>query len=202
MNPDATGAPGAPSTPLATAPAAESAAAANPFGPADVEQILRERGWLVASAPRSPEEEAAMQMWLARASDLLGPQSKDRAALVELLQLVFEFDATAALAVRENHDVLAREGARDVIRELANRILEGGDVESDHFKEIVESMKHAVSWRSRAMFHPIRLALTGRAGEGELDRVILLLDYAAKLPFGAPVKGTRQRILEFCAALD
>jgi len=143
-----------------------------------------------------------MQAWLSRASDLLGPQSKDRAALVELLQLVFEFDATAALAVRANHDVLAREGARDVIRELANRILEGGGVESDRFKEIVESMKQAVPWRSRAMFHPIRLALTGRAGEGELDRVILLLDSAAKLAFAAPVKGTRQRILEFCAALD
>jgi hypothetical protein len=202
MSSDATGVPGAPSTPLAAAPAAESAAPANPFGPADVEQILRERGWLVGSAPRSAEEEAAMQAWLSRASDLLGPQSKDRAALVELLQLVFEFDATAALAVRANHDVLAREGARDVIRELANRILEGGGVESDRFKEIVESMKQAVPWRSRAMFHPIRLALTGRAGEGELDRVVLLLDSAARLQFAAPVKGTRQRILEFCAALD
>jgi len=48
----------------------------------------------------------------------------------------------------------------------------------------------------------IRLALAGRAGEGEFDRVILLLDAAAKLPFAAPVKGTRQRMLEFCAALD
>ena len=45
-------------------------------------------------------------------------------------------------------------------------------------------------------------ALAGRAGDGELDRVILLLDGAAKLPFAVPVKGTRQRMLEFCAALD
>ena len=102
----------------------------------------------------------------------------------------------------ENHEVLARSGAREVIRELANRVLEGGDIDSDRFKEIVESMKAAIPYRSRAMFHPIRLALTGRAGEGEFDRVILLLDAAAKLPFAQPVKGTRQRILEFCAALD
>jgi hypothetical protein len=52
------------------------------------------------------------------------------------------------------------------------------------------------------MFHPIRLALTGRAGEGDLDRVILLLDAAAKLDFAAPAKGARERMLEFCAALD
>ena len=89
-----------------------------------------------------------------------------------------------------------------MIRELANRVLEGGDIDSDRFKEIVEGMKAAVPYRSRAMFHPIRLALTGRAGEGELDRVILLLDAAAKLNFAVPVKSTRQRMLEFCAALD
>ena len=47
-----------------------------------------------------------------------------------------------------------------------------------------------------------RLALAGRAGEGELDRVILLLDEAAALSFAAPVKSARVRILEFCSALD
>jgi hypothetical protein len=46
------------------------------------------------------------------------------------------------------------------------------------------------------------LALAGKIGEGELDRVILLLDSAVRLDFAVPVKGTRQRILEFCAALD
>jgi len=52
------------------------------------------------------------------------------------------------------------------------------------------------------LFHPIRLALAGRAGEGELDRVILLLDEAANASFAVRVKPARERILEFCAALD
>jgi hypothetical protein len=56
--------------------------------------------------------------------------------------------------------------------------------------------------RGRELFHPIRLALAGRAGEGELDRVILLLDEAAGLPFAVKVKSVRVRIVEFCAALD
>ena len=89
-----------------------------------------------------------------------------------------------------------------MIRELANRILEGGDVDSNRLKEIVEGIKAAVPYRSRAIFHPIRAALAGYAGDGELDRVILLLDAAAKLPFVVAVKGTRQRMLDFCAALD
>ena len=63
-------------------------------------------------------------------------------------------------------------------------------------------MKAALPYRGRALFQPIRLALAGRTGEGDLDRVILLLDAAAKLEFAERVKGARERMLEFCAALD
>ncbi len=170
------------------------------FTAADVAAILRERGWLT-SAPESVAN-APLDDWLARAAELLGPQAADRAALVSLLALIFSYDARALLDDTANQAVLAREGAREVIRELANRVLDGAAVDSDRFKEIVERMKTAIPYRSRAMFHPIRLALAGRAGEGEFDRVILLLDAAAKLNFAAPVKGVRQRMLEFCAALD
>jgi hypothetical protein len=102
----------------------------------------------------------------------------------------------------ESQAVLARSGAREVIRQLANLILDGGGVDSDRFKAIVEAMKAATPYRSRELFQPIRLALSGSSGAGELDRVILLLDGAAKLNFAVDVKSTRQRMLEFCAALD
>jgi hypothetical protein len=98
--------------------------------------------------------------------------------------------------------VLARSGAREVIRELANRILVGPEIDSDRFKEIAAELKNKLRYRGRELFHPIRLALAGRAGEGELDRVVLLLDRAAKLELCAPVKGTKQRMLEFCTTLD
>jgi hypothetical protein len=164
----------------------------------DVAAILRERGWLGVDDDAPVE----MQTWLARAAQLLGPQAADRAALENLLALFFAYDAAAILQVPANQAVLAREGARDVIRELANRLLAGGELDSDRLKEIVDGMKTALPHRSRDMFHPIRVALAGAEGGGELDRVILLLDGAAKLPFATPVKGARERMLEFCAALD
>jgi hypothetical protein len=177
-------------------------ATVNPFTAADVESILREKGWLASTLESEQSASAALYAWLERAAELLGPQSADREALAKLLQLVFGYEAAAVLREQHSQEVLSRTGARDIIRELANRVLEGGEIESDRFKEIVEAMKTVVPYRSRAMFQPIRMALAGHAGEGELDRVILLLDAAAKLDFAAPVKSTRQRMIEFCAALD
>ena len=97
---------------------------------------------------------------------------------------------------------MTRNAARDVIRLLARLILDGGTCTVERFKEIVTALKEGMDLRGRELFHPLRLALTGRAGEGELDRVILLLDEAAVLPFTTPVKSARSRILEFCSALD
>lgn len=180
-------------------PSAAPASAAS-FTADDIADILRERGWLAADAQIAGD--GTLRAWLARAAELLGPHAADRAGFSDLLSLVFSYDAADTLRRPENQAVLAREGSRDVVRELANRVLDCGDIDSDRFKEIIDGMKVAVPQRSRELFHPVRLALTGRAGEGELDRVILLLDAAAKLDFAVPVKGTRQRMLEFCAALD
>jgi len=168
--------------------------------PEEIAAILKGRGWLGAQSDFAVDP--GMQEWLARAAELLGPHAATSAELASLLKPLFSYEAADLLRRTENQEVLARSGAREVIREFANRVLDGGDLDSDRFKQIVDEMKLAVPYRSRAMFHPIRLALTGRAGEGELDRVILLMDSAAKLNFAVPVKSTRQRILEFCAALD
>jgi hypothetical protein len=166
----------------------------------EITQILRARVWIAST--ENSEADDGLKAWLQRAADLLGPQVSNGDALAELLTPIFVYDANEILKLPANQDVMSRTGARDVIRELANRIFDGGDLDSDRFKEIVDGIKDAVSYRSRAMFHPIRVALIGRAGEGELDRVILLLDSAAKLNFTVPVKSTRQRMLEFCAAFD
>lgn len=168
---------------------------ANPFTGTDVVAILHEHGWTDNSSPA-----ATIEAWCARAAELLGPQAADHEALVELLGLIFRYDARALLDSTQSHIVMAREGARAVIRELALQIFAGPDVDSDRFKEIINVLKEKLEFRGRELFYPIRLALAGRAGEGELDRVILLLDAAARLPFRVTVKGTRQRMLEFCAA--
>jgi nondiscriminating glutamyl-tRNA synthetase len=174
----------------------EFTSAVNPYGAADVLAILRERRWL-ATEP-TPEQVA----WCDRAAALLGGHAADRTALSELLALVFHYDAGEILGKVESHAVLSRYAAREVIREVALLLLEGGALDSERLKEIVTRLKEGMDLRGRELFHPIRLALAGRAGEGELDRVILLLDEAAGLGFAVGVKSAWARILEFCLALE
>ncbi|HEY2119717.1 MAG TPA: hypothetical protein VGH37_11075 [Candidatus Acidoferrum sp.] len=168
----------------------------NPYSGADVLVLLKEHHWL-ESAPSEKQ-----LVWCDHAASLLGHYAADRPALAKILRLIFEFDATRIMQLPESHAVLARHAARDVIRHLALHLLQPGHLNSDRFKELIHQLKEELHVGSRDLFHPIRLALTGRSGEGELDRVILLLDEAAALPFAIPVKSTYTRILEFCAAME
>ena len=172
------------------------AVAANPFIADDVVAILTDHGWLVGQP--SPEQ----VVWCGRAAALLGAHAEDRDALSDLLGLVFHYDAREIIGRVESHVVLSRYAARDVLRQVARMLLDGGPLTTERFHEIVDALKEGLELRGRELFHPLRLALAGRAGEGQLDRVILLLDEAASLAIAAPVKSARARILEFCASLD
>ena len=175
----------------------------SPFEASDVEALLLAHGWLTA------EENREIREWMRDAAELLGAQAashfndieEQRERLGELLELIFSYDAAKLLESRENQAAMAREGARETVRELANRVLQGGEMDSARLREIIDSLKQRFGSQGRRIFHPLRLALAGSTGEGDLDRVILLLDSATKLPFAVPVKGTRQRMLEFCAAM-
>ena len=175
---------------------AEHPARENPYTTDDVVAILQEQKWL------SSEPSAEQRAFCERAAALLGHFAVDRAGLVELLRLVFSYDATQILRTSEAHTVLTRYAARDAIRLLALFLLDLVPFTSERFKEAVTMLKEKLELRGRDLFHPIRLALAGRAGEGELDRVILLVDEAAALEFAVPVKSVRARMLEFCSALD
>ena len=168
----------------------------NLFTGEDVAAVLLERGWLAG------EPSAEQLAWCEHAAAILGPQAIDRAALCGLLSLVFQYDAREILAQVDSHVVLSRYAARDVLRQLALLLLDGVPLTTERFKEIITTLKERLDLRGRELFHPLRLALAGRDGEGDLDRVILLLDEAAVLPFALPVKSARARILEFCSALD
>src|SRR5882672_11791818 len=154
----------------------------NPFSATDIIALLHENHWLTTTP--TPEHLA----WADRAAQLLGHYAEDRAALANLLCPVFHYDAAEILQSPEAQAAVSRNAARDVIRHLALLLLDPAPFNSERFKQIVTYLKETCGLRSRDLFHPIRLSLAGRIGEGELDRVILLLEEAATLNFALPAK--------------
>ena len=173
-----------------------AAADENRFSSSHVVEILREHNWHC-------EELSAEQLaWCERTAALLGPQAADRAALENLLDLIFHYDAREILASVDSHVVMSRYAARDALRQLASLLLDPVPLSTDRFREVVDKMKSSLDIRGRELFQTLRLSLAGCSGGGELDRVVLLLDEGAAAHFASPVKTARDRIIEFCSAMD
>jgi glutamyl-tRNA synthetase/nondiscriminating glutamyl-tRNA synthetase len=121
------------------------------------------------------------------------------------LHFLFAFDPQHAVEVPEVAEVLAHEGAHDVIECLARELSRGPRlVDREHFRAVVGTVKQQTGQKARTLFHPIRVALTGEAGGPELDQAVPAIDRGAELPAGAglaPILGCRERAAAFAEVL-
>jgi nondiscriminating glutamyl-tRNA synthetase len=112
------------------------------------------------------------------------------------LRFLFDFDPSAAMAKPEVAEVLDAPGARDVVVALANELRDAGRLDRDTFRAAANRVKQRTGQKARALFHPIRVALTGEAGGPELDLAVPAIDKGAELPRSAGVAlvlGCRER---------
>jgi nondiscriminating glutamyl-tRNA synthetase len=119
------------------------------------------------------------------------------------VRFLFEFDAGAAMSRDEVANVLREPAAREVIAALAREI-EGPIVDRDAFRAIAGRVKGATGQKGKALFHPIRVALTGEGGGPELDLAVPAIDRAAALPPQAGVAkvvSNRERAEAFARAI-
>ncbi len=119
---------------------------------------------------------------------------------------VFEFDASAAVAKPAVREVLDAPGARKVIEALAADLAGAprlGDREA--FRAAAARVRQRTGLKGRALFHPIRVALTGEAGGPELDVAVPAIEHGTQLPESAgvaPIAGCRERSAAFVRALE
>jgi nondiscriminating glutamyl-tRNA synthetase len=120
------------------------------------------------------------------------------------LRFLFEFDPAAALAKPEVAEVMHSAGARDVIAALADELRGAGRLDRETFRAAANRVKQRTGQKARALFHPIRVALTGEAGGPELDLAVPAIDRGADLPRAAgvaPIIGCRERAELFARAV-
>jgi glutamyl-tRNA synthetase/nondiscriminating glutamyl-tRNA synthetase len=120
------------------------------------------------------------------------------------LKFLFDFDVAAALATQEVAEVMNAPGAREVVVALAEELRGDGRLDREAFRAAAARVRQRTGQKGRALFHPIRVALTGEAGGPELDLAVPAIDRGAELPRStgvALVLGCRERAEMFARAL-
>ena len=95
--------------------------------------------------------------------------------------------------------------ARSVVTALADELAAAPRLDRERFRAVAAQVKMRTGQKGKSLFHPIRVALTGRAEGPELDLAIPAIDLGAELPKNAglpPVLGCRERAAAFAGALD
>jgi glutamyl-tRNA synthetase/nondiscriminating glutamyl-tRNA synthetase len=121
------------------------------------------------------------------------------------LAFLFQYDAEAALRDPQILAEMRGDPARAVVQALADELAAAPRLDREKFREAANRVKARTGQKGKALFHPIRVVLTGRAEGPELDLAVPAIDRGAELPIDAGVPtvlGNRERADRFARALD
>jgi len=113
------------------------------------------------------------------------------------LRVIFAFDAAVAVGQPGISAELATPDARAVVIALAEELATAEwCMTRELFRAAADRVRRRTGLKGRALFHPIRVALTGQPDGPELDLVVPAIDRGAALPPSSgiePIIGCRDR---------
>ena len=86
----------------------------------------------------------------------------------------------------------------DLIRRFAAELEDKGQLTFEDYRTIVGRLKEATKRKGKQLFHPLRVALTGKSSGPELDKLIPLVEAAARLRIKG-VLSCKDRVKAFLA---
>lgn len=103
---------------------------------------------------------------------------------------IFAFDAEKAIERDDLRQMLDEPGAREVVQALA-AAMEGPMLDKETFRAMAARVRERTGQKGKALFHPIRAALTGESGGPELDLAVPAIERGAGLPRDSGVAEVR-----------
>jgi glutamyl-tRNA synthetase/nondiscriminating glutamyl-tRNA synthetase len=115
-------------------------------------------------------------------------------------RLHFLFDYSATRALQDSSIRAEATGARPVIEALAAELASTGPLsDRETFRAMATRVRERTGAKGKALFHPIRLALTGEAEGVELDLAVPAIERGAAMIERIP--SARHRAAEFASAV-
>ena len=121
------------------------------------------------------------------------------------LAFLFDYDPERALSDAQTAAEMQGAATRAVVAALAEELTSAPRLDREKFRDVANRVKARTSQKGKALFHPIRVVLTGRAEGPELDLAVPAIDRGADLPADAGVPavvGNRERASAFARALE
>ena len=139
--------------------------------------------------------------WFAKVVALLAPSVDKLEQLPERAELIFRYDAFAALGAPDNAEVLAAPKTREVLAAFAQQVeSDRSPMTPERFKSIMNEVKTSTGAKGKDLFHPVRIALTGSHSGPEFDKLIPVLEEGSQLQLPQYVMNVRERSAAFRAA--
>ncbi len=120
-------------------------------------------------------------------------------------RLHFLFDYAAARALEDPAVRGEADASRNVIAALAGELASSGPLnDRETFRAVAARVREKTGAKGRALFHPIRLALTGEPEGVELDLAVPLIEKGARLAGGGvrSILGAAERASAFLYELE
>jgi glutamyl-tRNA synthetase len=153
--------------------------------------FLRERSMVVGDLSPAARE------WLHFTIPPLASAIDRLSQLPDRAQTIFAFDASGALARERIRAEFAEDSARAVVRALAEDLTDAPRLTTrEIFRAAAARVKDKTGQKGRALFHPIRVALTGEAEGPELDLLVPVIDRGTQLTPASGIQrvtGCRER---------
>jgi len=135
--------------------------------------------------------------WIERVLDAVLKNVSLLSQLPEATRIIFEFDASRALATPEFQELLASPAALEVLKAFIPKVRAESTLTYERFREITKAVQKETGKKGKDLFHPIRMAVTGAGSGPELEKLIPIYEEGSKLPLAPHVKSVAERLREF-----
>jgi glutamyl-tRNA synthetase/nondiscriminating glutamyl-tRNA synthetase len=141
------------------------------------------------------ELSSPVRSWLAHVTASLVHSVNKLDELPERAAAVFHFDPVAANISPENAEVLAAETTKTVLDAFTTKLVaEPEPIDAARFKALIKEVQKETGVKGPALFHPIRIMLTGVQSGPEFDKLIPLIEEGANLGQPRLILGVKQRV--------
>ncbi|HXF06672.1 MAG TPA: glutamate--tRNA ligase [Blastocatellia bacterium] len=143
------------------------------------------------------EHDERLRAWLERVVDAVFTHLETLSDIVEQTSIIFDYDLEAARAYPEVAHLLQDREALDALRVLDAELARETTITRETFRAACARVSQRTGRKGRALFHPIRLALTARPSGPELDKLVPIYEEGSRLTLPRPVLSVRARLQRF-----